>query len=826
MATAPKPIFAPAPAAPPRDKFVEPAPPPPRPFIDWAIEILLIGLVAYLAFAFGGVWANHQMVGYTIGGVIALLLAIRAIIHPPTFARAWIWIPPVLFVFIAALQLIPFPTGVIESISPQTAEMKRDLLDDLPNAQAVLSRMAISFYSVAGRDDLRLVLLAMTVLWGVTTVFRDARSIHRVLWALTLLGGAMGLLALLQDISHTDKIYWQYPISEPARSGTFANHSHYSQFMNLSIGAALAMLLVHLTRPRDYDRPPLRTVIDIVLPAAVIVIGLATISLSLSRGGMVAIAGAGVFTIIVLLAKESTRWLGGVVAFLGVITVIALAIYGIERVEGRLRERGGIDVRFQMVRDSWGISKQFPVTGIGLGTFEWVYTMYDRTGTPSIASHVENEYVQALVEMGWIGLLLVISMIAIIAYHWLRAMGSPDRLIAAAAAAGLGYGLVAVMIHSLSDFGQHLPANAVLSAMICGLIIDVGLLARNETRTVTKANRIAGVVIALMVVAAAVWALLEARRTKVADAHWRKAQPIVRQLERKDWEGTRQQYDRLIAPAQAAIDAQPESAYYRYWTALYRWRQSRRTRDDNDPMLLPEAKQVVAELHEARRLCPTYGPIYSVLGQIEYTALNLSIGLTHIRTAARLEPNDPNILFIVGRSDARRGKFDEAKEMFRRAITLDGSVINDVIDLYLDELERPELAIDVASDHDYRMFQVSAALDQEPKYKELARKAYVMGVELLEKKVQGPDARSYDLGELANRLASLQRDAEADKYYVRALEKDYTSLFLRTQRALCLHRLGRITEAIEEAQRAARQHPESPDAKVVLELVSKPIAPR
>src|SRR6185503_12841999 len=123
----------------------------------------------------------------------------------------------------------------------------------------------------------------------------------------------------------------------------------------------------------------------------------------------------------------------------------------------------------------------------------------------------------------------------------------------------------------------------------------------------------------------------------------------------------------------------------------------------------PEAKEVVAALHEARRLCPTYGPIYSVLGQIEYTALGLPIGLTHIETAARLEPNDPGVLFTAGRADARRGKFEEAKAKFRRVITLEAGDIDTVIDFYVNELERPELMIDVASDNDYRMFQVSAA---------------------------------------------------------------------------------------------------------------------
>jgi tetratricopeptide (TPR) repeat protein len=215
-----------------------------------------------------------------------------------------------------------------------------------------------------------------------------------------------------------------------------------------------------------------------------------------------------------------------------------------------------------------------------------------------------------------------------------------------------------------------------------------------------------------------------------------------------------------------------------------------------------------------------------VLGQIEYTALDLPIGLTHLQTAARLEPNDPGIQFTAGRADARRGKYEEAKRKFRCAITLDGTTIYDVIDLYTREMDRPELAIDVASDDDYRMFQVAAELQKIPKYKDLAHKAYEMGTALLDKKCQEPGVRAFDYANLANRYSYLGNDAAAEKYFVKALELDYSNAVWRTQHAEALYRLGRVTEAIEEAQRAVRQHPEFEEGKRVLEMVSKPIAPR
>ena len=54
-------------------------------------------------------------------------------------------------------------------------------------------------------------------------------------------------MTLLQDLFGNGKIYWYIsPEAGKAYSGTFVNHSHYGQFMNLSIGAALGLVLVNI----------------------------------------------------------------------------------------------------------------------------------------------------------------------------------------------------------------------------------------------------------------------------------------------------------------------------------------------------------------------------------------------------------------------------------------------------------------------------------------------------------------------------------------------------------------------------------------------------
>ena len=54
-----------------------------------------------------------------------------------------------------------------------------------------------------------------------------------------------------------------------------------------------------------------------------------------------------------------------------------------------------------------------------------------------------------------------------------------------AIAIGLGYGFAAILVHSLSDFGQHIPSDAALTAVTCGLLAS---LARQRRLHVDKTH--------------------------------------------------------------------------------------------------------------------------------------------------------------------------------------------------------------------------------------------------------------------------------------------------------------------------------------------------
>jgi O-antigen ligase len=128
-----------------------------------------------------------------------------------------------------------------------------------------------------------------------------------------------------------------------------------------------------------------------------------------------------------------------------------------------------IDTRLRLWRDALPLLHQFRFFGSAPGSFESVFLRFQSTNTGFRVQFAHNDYLQALIELGPIGaLLLAIPLTTIIAGNLkvLAAHRNHDRrLIAVACAASF----LALAIHSLVDFNVHIPANAMTLAWIAGV---------------------------------------------------------------------------------------------------------------------------------------------------------------------------------------------------------------------------------------------------------------------------------------------------------------------------------------------------------------------
>ncbi len=848
---------------------------------DAIIEATLIGLFVFMPFALGVVAPWSELIVVALAGFVAFLLVARAWFSRAVSYLSWALIPVALFLLAAAFQLLRVPAAFAGAVSPNTLFIKTQLLGDLPNAENILNWITLTFYPAATRHDLRRVLVCTLVLLATLLVVRREEQIRRLLWAIAITGGAVATLALLQDFSQTDKIYWLFPSPRGvANSGPFVGYSNYSEYINLSTGASFGLLLyyTHQTVPsfqrlpgrhRGTARPDpsspskmapqgfktWRPWVLITFAA----LGTVTLFLSTSRGGMLSMLCAAGFTGLMLARRSGMRGALWLLLLVLLVIFVGLLYLGFDAICDRLATlRTAKDPsagRFQIdqgIIDAW---KKFPVLGTGLGTHEYVYPMFDRSSDPRLSEYADSDWFQLLEEMGTVGVALVMSFTA---FAWLSygkavSAGRPPINVVAY---GLGFGLMAVLLQSWTDFGQHLPAIGCLSALFCGLLFHLARDQRSgkERSVVPRPNesnsgadprplasmalwrgRRPQLAISVVMAAALTWAMVGAVGTERAEAATDRAAGALARLDATNWRDGLQNEQDLLAQARSGIDAVPDDVKAHYRLGCYKWQiilkhaaapedaSSRGVVLSDDAV--QKSRQLVADLNRSRPLCPTFGPTYAVAGQIERLVLDDPIGSSHVRTAYTLAPADPQVCFAATQLEVAEKEFDESLRHARRCVALDPSYLWQVVDLYIHHADRPDLAVAAAGDVPQQILEVYSSLrdenDAETRPSLVAAMSKARG--LLDAAGDQGDASAWLLVSLAGLLTEEKKYEPAIALYRRALHKEYGHADWHLNLANLLAQVGQNREAIHEAQVCMHLNPQAQGAReLILELNTRP----
>ena len=195
---------------------------------------------------------------------------------------------------------------------------------------------------------------------------------------------------------------------------------------------------------------------------------------SLSRGAFVAMAGAGVITLSVsaLYAGRGLQFPYQLLA-VAVLAVVILGGIGLsssvsDRLDSITRQDVTQNTRIQHWRQASRTVPDFWLTGSGLGTYRYIHRLYMTQPSEEWFYHAENQYLEALVEGGAVGLGLLLAaillMIAVSVFSLRKAPGIHSRPFALAVL----FALTSQSIHAFFDFGLYAPANMLLLAAICG----------------------------------------------------------------------------------------------------------------------------------------------------------------------------------------------------------------------------------------------------------------------------------------------------------------------------------------------------------------------
>lgn len=793
-----------------------------------ALEGVLITLLAFLPFAFGGVWPLSQLVLVAGVSFACLLFGLRCLIEP-RLELVWTWAfgAALIFVGIAGLQLLPLPLGLLKSLSPQAAEAWREA--------GITERGALSLYPHATRIDLRLAACAMAMLALAAQVFRSTPALRRLLWSVTAVGAALTLTNLVHWGLGIDKIYglWEASYSK-LPGGTFVHPGHMSQFLNLCIGSAIGLILM---RAREREGPGQLDVGDLIagsgrglpwterLLASFLAVAALCIFLSASRNGVISMVFAGSVCALVLQKRQALHGIGWATVGVLLAAFVGLLVLGFDPVFDKFSQIGdhvsADSVRFELLRDTLGMWMAFPLLGAGLGTYGVTFPPFDQSERSDFAQHAENQYAEFLAETGVLGMAALLALMVWTMVSFARS--TRDTVDSGGLARfGLGFGLLAVAFHGLTDFGIKTPAITVPSMLFAGALIGSTAKGIGSGRGTRAAAGLASLVIGVLILGTTP----EAYRHWKAELHWDVVSSIDDEIPRPHFRTTEEQFERLLAHAQRAVELQPGDVVKRHETLVFEWHAADAAADDYEtdrdlirslrsPELVETAAQLAEQLLAARVYAPWYGPLYSAAGQLRVLWLDDERGAAEIQRGTELASYRPESWLAQGTQLLREGRGDEALEAYRRGIRVGGRP-GEMLDALVVEHNRPDLALEFAG-HDVGLLTTLEGRVRKYVPDATGLLAEVEGriFDAIELAVQEGQTAGWMLQRLAVTCAARGETDEAIGYWRSFLLRDPRSTH-RYELAVLLEKAGDEQEARRQLRSLIEVHPKHRSGKALL----------
>jgi len=380
------------------------------------------------------------------------------------------------------IQLIPLPKYLVQFLAPNTFLFKADFSAGFSKIEFITLSLIPSRTLQEGLELLTYFFLAFLIFKVIT----ERRQIMRIFSVLVIMGVFEALYGLFELYRKEPRILFYKKIHDlDSVTGTFVNRNHFSGYLEMIIPLAIGLMIARADlfslagmrwREKILRLSRKGFSINLIIGTCIVIMSLAII-LSQSRSGVFLLVFAFIlfFELTILYfgrAKEQQRWSRNflVVTFL-LITFISLYV-GIEATI----ERFSLD---ELLREGrplyWSnvstIIREFPLFGIGLGSFGSVYPSFEAGVELDYGrlSHAHNDYLEYLAELGLVGGILLFGGILFMAVNSFLVWRERRHPEVKGLAMGGIIAMVSILIHSLTDFNLHIPANMLLFTVVLSL---------------------------------------------------------------------------------------------------------------------------------------------------------------------------------------------------------------------------------------------------------------------------------------------------------------------------------------------------------------------
>lgn len=428
---------------------------------------------------------------YAMAGVVIWFLLTKRIQPTRAFMQAW---PSLLFLSLnllwIAFQSAPLPVEIVNVLSPHASALHATV----SQAPATFSSLSLDPHATFIQFQKGAALL---IIFCLTLILIDSAKKLRWLLYIVLLSGLFqavyGSLMVLSGLEYTFLIKKISYIGDA--TGTFINRNHLAGYLEMSLAVGIGLMLSHLSSNRLHGwRAYSRHTIEILLgPKARIRLILIAMCIALvlthSRMGNSAFFSTLliVSSVYLFLCRHKSR---STIIFISSIIILDLLIvsswFGLQKVIERLEHTSyAHETRDEVVRDTWVMIQDYPLTGTGAGNFFSTYPMYRQSDVHGYYDMAHNDYLQFLSEQGIIGTLPLVLAVLFAYFTIFRTLRTRHSSLMLGTAYASCFGLTAILIHSSVDFNLQIPANAALFMILLALpFISLHLGSRSTTRPV------------------------------------------------------------------------------------------------------------------------------------------------------------------------------------------------------------------------------------------------------------------------------------------------------------------------------------------------------
>jgi O-antigen ligase len=399
-----------------------------------------------------------------------------------------------LFLGLILFQMVPFPSRIIQVISPKTYELRNVLAVSIPQSAIDNPQFPISFVPFATKIELLkwITLIGLFLfLLSWKSLRREYRTLNHLVLVIMLVGIAESLYGIFESFSGHGHILHIKKSEVPFFAsffvtGTFINRNHFAGYLlmviPLSVGYLFSLEMFQKDSFSGWRHRLSNLDGKVILIAFGIIVMTLGLFFSASRAGIVSLLLS--FSLISFFFRDSKRKSG--VSKTSVFIIVLALLWG-----GSIGLDSVVSSFFTVTEDlvsrqgiwenTLDIFKDLPVLGSGLGTFAHIFPMYRSFHIRGLVTHAENDFLQLASEVGLLGIGFLIGIFLLLffkAVSEIRSL-SPTNSNRYLALGGMA-GILALMFHSTVERNLQVPSNAFLYTFLWAMVIRVTTHERTE----------------------------------------------------------------------------------------------------------------------------------------------------------------------------------------------------------------------------------------------------------------------------------------------------------------------------------------------------------